>query len=555
MTQNFEYCGQNDINDNIITLINEHCDTSKDIIIGFGCEHIELAERISSETPCVFICFSDNAALSKEYRKIGAEAYNFILNDDNYNVEYIASVLNKRTVSAVIAADFLEFETSVEKTLQFIHSLSVKFAAPLILSAPNIAYDGVVLKLMEGIFEQPNSGISDKTQLSFFTDKSLTKLLCDAGFSQIGACDKDTICRKYEGDILLSQATSIAQKLTEIRSEAEPFHSVERFVRIYDPFYTDSKEMSLTDTKESCEENQPFLSVVIRTQGRRPTELAETLLSLTAQSFENFEVLIMMHKTNPQQQETIKKLVNELPCFIKEKITLHNVDHGNRATPLNEGALASKGNYISFLDDDDYVFDNWAETFYELSKENNGRLLHAYATRQMWDIISDANSLNNNATYSVGQFYDLYCRDFDFILQISENKCPLMSIAFPAELFFSMNRRFDETLDTTEDWDFIMRNVFTCGIADSSEVTAVYRGWISSESSATIHTQEEWDRNRNRIIDKLDDMCLLLPKKTAKKLLYYSDLAIKQKELENIEKSLTWRVVSKIRGIVHLILK
>ncbi len=43
------------------------------------------------------------------------------------------------------------------------------------------------------------------------------------------------------------------------------------------------------------------------------------------------------------------------------------VDHGGRTTPLNVGLPQARGDYVAILDDDDFVFAHWVETFQSLS--------------------------------------------------------------------------------------------------------------------------------------------------------------------------------------------
>ena len=42
----------------------------------------------------------------------------------------------------------------------------------------------------------------------------------------------------------------------------------------------------------------PFLSVVMRTQGRRPFSLEESLTGLLAQTVDDFEILVMAHNVD-----------------------------------------------------------------------------------------------------------------------------------------------------------------------------------------------------------------------------------------------------------------
>jgi hypothetical protein len=107
---------------------------------------------------------------------------------------------------------------------------------------------------------------------------------------------------------------------------------------------------------------------------------------------------------------------------------------------------------------------------------------------------------------------------YDTIDHLWANHTPFMSIAFPVEVFHDLEMRFDETLSTTEDWDLTARAAMICGVASVPEVTSVYRWWTNGESSRSVHSQDEWVLNHNRIIRKLDSMPLLLPTGTASRI-------------------------------------
>ncbi len=63
------------------------------------------------------------------------------------------------------------------------------------------------------------------------------------------------------------------------------------------------------------------------------------------------------------------------------------------------------------------------------------------------------------------------------------NYTPFMSIAFPRGAVHDLGLRFDETLDTTEDWDFIVRCAAALGVESIREPTCVYRWWVHTGSS------------------------------------------------------------------------
>lgn len=261
--------------------------------------------------------------------------------------------------------------------------------------------------------------------------------------------------------------------------------------------------------------NAPFLTVITRTQGKRPDMLCDVLLSLTGQTNTNFELLIMGHNLTEEQNTTVSELISDLPDWMREKTRLVPVVGGTRSTPLNVGFEEAKGSYIAVLDDDDLVFDHWVETFYSLSKEYNGRILHSYSVIQNWETVGEQLP---NTPRVAGAPENTYCCDFDYLNQLRLNKCPFCALAFPAFVYKKLGLRFDETLTTTEDWDFLMRATFLTGVADSSEITFLYRNWLNAENSSSLHAQEEWRKNSNYVVRRFSKTPFIMPVGGLKKL-------------------------------------
>lgn len=244
-----------------------------------------------------------------------------------------------------------------------------------------------------------------------------------------------------------------------------------------------------------------FLSIVIRTQGKRPESLREVLLNLDGQTCDNFEVILIGHKLNKSQELLVNNIISEQQISLREKIRFYKVDDGTRTTPLNYGFAYSKGKYISILDDDDVIFDNWVEEFFKASIENEGRMLHSYCYSQDWT--SNCNENYNNCLRSEHKPSAVFCKDYDFIEEYKLNVCPPVSLAFPSYCFKELCMYFDESLNTTEDWDYILRIANVAGYFNIETPTCIYRNWINSENSHTLHNEEEWKKNYYLIIDKL----------------------------------------------------
>lgn len=235
-----------------------------------------------------------------------------------------------------------------------------------------------------------------------------------------------------------------------------------------------------------------FLSVIMRTQGKRIEMLREALLCLEAQTCTNFEVWVLGHNVEENDKVNVKNVISDFTKEFRDRIFYEDVLGGTRTTPLNYGFEKANGQYITIFDDDDLVFDNWVETFYDLYLENPGKILHAYAVGQDWQLI-------DGIPVSISPFNNVYCRDFIMNNQIVYNNCPIMTLAFPAYAYKLLGIKFDETLNTTEDWDFLMRTSFICGVCDSKNVTSIYRFWKNVQNSQSLHNEDEWMENCKKI--------------------------------------------------------
>ena len=111
-----------------------------------------------------------------------------------------------------------------------------------------------------------------------------------------------------------------------------------------------------------------------------------------------------------------------------------------------------------------------------------------------------------------------YSERYDAVEQLRENSTPFMSVAFPVSVFRDLRLRFDESLTTTEDWQFIGRAAQYCGVADDFAVTAIYRRWQNAVNSESLHDLAEWLANRDRIIQGMNGAPLLLPPRSARRI-------------------------------------
>ena len=281
---------------------------------------------------------------------------------------------------------------------------------------------------------------------------------------------------------------------------------VARFVRSHVPRLID--EIARI-APQSPVDDRPFLSIITRTQGSRIQPLREVLMCLAGQSCTNFELIIVVHLAGGSAYKAVIALIEDLPARLRQRIEVMSCTRAGRAAPLNDAIARARGHYVAVLDDDDLVFAHWVETFQTLAREAHGSILRAQCTRQ--DFENTTSNEFPGGPRAISWFQMVWPSSYDSVAHLNVNQTPFMSLAFPATIFRDLHLRFDESLNTTEDWDFANRAAMLCGVVSSNEVTSIYRWWTNGESSSFVHKQEEWDSNREMILDKLNSSPILLP--------------------------------------------
>lgn len=260
---------------------------------------------------------------------------------------------------------------------------------------------------------------------------------------------------------------------------------------------------------EADEETRPFLSILMRTQGSRLEPFRDALLCLSAQTDQDFEVLVLVHDANQEAHSAVAQAVEEQQARLRDKIQLVEVRGGSRGTPLNEGLRRAKGRFVAVYDDDDLVFAHWVEEFHRSSAQSEGRLLRAVTAVQSLspETWPRGHSGFRTSSWPAAEHHS----EFDLVEHFRVNQTPFMSFAFPSSIFSRLGLTFDEELDVCEDWDMILRASLLCGVADVPALTAVYRRWATGNSSYLDHSTGVWAESEARVIRKADSRPVLLP--------------------------------------------
>ncbi|WP_353988423.1 glycosyltransferase family 2 protein [Ruicaihuangia caeni] len=257
------------------------------------------------------------------------------------------------------------------------------------------------------------------------------------------------------------------------------------------------------------DESSPFLTVVVRTQGKRLESLKDALLCLSAQTDQDFEVVLVAHNALPEGLEGVGSILERQPNGFRERVRLIEVSGGTRSRPLNVGVEAANGRYLAFYDDDDLLFAHWVEEFHTAARTHEGRLMRSTVANQSVEpeVWSGGQAGFRSTSWPKAE----HAQHFDQLKHMLVNHSPFMTFAFPATLFTRYGMRFDEDLEVAEDWDMVLRGSLTAGVTEIASLTATYRRWSGGESSYTAHTRERWLASEQLVIDKIEHAVFMLP--------------------------------------------
>lgn len=127
---------------------------------------------------------------------------------------------------------------------------------------------------------------------------------------------------------------------------------------------------------------QPEISVIIPSY--KPGEyITDCLDSLAAQTYSKnlFEVIVILNGCDEPWKSDLTALLDRLRLEHGLNGILIHSDLGNVSNARNLGLEKAQGNYICFIDDDDYVSDSYLEKLIEKADKDTVSLCHPTAFR------------------------------------------------------------------------------------------------------------------------------------------------------------------------------
>lgn len=175
----------------------------------------------------------------------------------------------------------------------------------------------------------------------------------------------------------------------------------------------------------------PLVSVIVRSMAR--PSLAAALATIAAQDHPHVEVIVVAACAPPHP---------ELPqrCGPHALYLLRNPTPLSRAAAANAGLDAARGEWITFLDDDDaYLPEHLSGLLAARSEAPHAGVVHSW-TRV---VLADGTIKRNGQPFALMQLY--------------ERNIAHLSAALVARAAIARGVRFDESFDVFEDWDYFLQ--------------------------------------------------------------------------------------------------
>jgi len=221
-----------------------------------------------------------------------------------------------------------------------------------------------------------------------------------------------------------------------------------------------------------------LVSVIVRTKDRTDC-LSKAIKSVADQSFPNIELVVV----NDGGENIADILADNKKGAIRELKYLNFEKNQGRVNAANAGLQAAKGDFLIFLDDDDWFGNTHIEGLANsLSDEQEVSIVYSSVT--CVELIDDK-----------WVEHSIFDYPFDPVRLLVENYIPIHSALFSRSIL-DAGCRFDTEFDRLEDWDFWLQASAVSDFKHVKQNTAFYR---KSQDSGFGVKQDQVEDNRFRM--------------------------------------------------------
>jgi LmbE family N-acetylglucosaminyl deacetylase/glycosyltransferase involved in cell wall biosynthesis len=211
------------------------------------------------------------------------------------------------------------------------------------------------------------------------------------------------------------------------------------------------------------------VSVVIRTRNR-PALLREALESLRAQTARPKQVVVV-NDGGASPKEVLEGFRDAFDLHLEEPR-----QRRGRSAAANRGVALAKEELVAFLDDDDRCFPDHIERLAAGQRQGPEPVVYSDAVTVVYG--------QGEGGWEPRVRTLQYSLDFDPDYLLLANYIPIHTLLLPRELFTKVGG-FDEGLDYSEDWDFLIRLSAETPFRHLRAVTCEYRVFEAASNDPT----------------------------------------------------------------------
>lgn len=227
--------------------------------------------------------------------------------------------------------------------------------------------------------------------------------------------------------------------------------------------------------------SKPYFSYIIPTIGRASLEVAVTSVLEQAISHADFEVIVVNDSGSPLQ---------EVEFLSVPRVRVIDTNRCERSFARNAGAAVAEGQYLAFLDDDDWILPGALENFWQLTQSDPAADWLYGGIRvvdEQGKVLKEINSrLNGNCFSKI----------------MGGAWAPIQSSLIRSSAFFEAGG-YSPFICGTEDEDLCRRIAFRGTFANTPAVIAcLFRGQTWTSSTNYMRAPHDTKYSRDLILSK-----------------------------------------------------
>lgn len=218
-------------------------------------------------------------------------------------------------------------------------------------------------------------------------------------------------------------------------------------------------------TIDNSNSQSKLVSVICRSIGR--PELQQALESIAAQQYRPIEIILV--EAFAESLAHFEKYAGDIEIKRISKSTKLP-----RSVAANAGLEAATGDFVLFLDDDDWITPEHIQNLVQ-SINKQDEIKAVYGSTQKVSADGQTNK-------------DIFSHEFDRQLLMRDNFIPIHSMLFSRSLL-EFGCKFDESFDIFEDWDFWLQLSQHTDFLHVDTLSAIYRDGGESETASGSASQ------------------------------------------------------------------